>query len=358
MFITILVTLFIFFSAFFVLLLFSPVFFHLYGKKNLSRYLSVAVFFIHPSIFKLTMLVHTKHYTVTLFNRIIRKKSKEDEPQPPEDQPIGDAVSQTDDVAGRDNDEEDNDEKYNHQYNSSGNEHSDEPLSFEPTRQSDIDNSSSSNNHETGEDQPLSSVDYDSRHRSSTQHDMRTGPDFDSNETHTGSSEQTSESTKERTHHRITRIGTSVKRKIRKFSPVVRFIIQQKTTLTRVVRWIGRIGYRLIHFIAFDRFTLYVKAGSEDPSVTGIAHGIFNAVFHGLEIRENKKVYCKFEPVFSNTAVCEYSGTIRAKTTLYRLIVAPVVAAVLYFPYWTAFSQWRNYKRLKKDIMIMEENRT
>ncbi len=124
------------------------------------------------------------------------------------------------------------------------------------------------------------------------------------------------------------------------------FFIRNGSWRRKFIRWIGRVLRSLLQVVRLDGLRLSVRAGTEEPFITGILAGIYNAALHGLSLKEPYSV--SFEPVFmTNCFAC--SGAVIMRTSLARLLM-PVVVAISTFPmFHTIRLAWRYHRLNKKD---------
>jgi hypothetical protein len=137
-----------------------------------------------------------------------------------------------------------------------------------------------------------------------------------------------------------------VMRKIREST--VYFFFRRKKLLRKAGQWIVRVLKSVFRVVAFDRFHLRFRSGFPDPSATGMLYGYFIGIKKALALPDGKKFSIAFEPAFRQTTTFELSGSIRAKTSLARLL-APLMIAIFTFPYLTGFVVWRRYRKFKKE---------
>lgn len=123
------------------------------------------------------------------------------------------------------------------------------------------------------------------------------------------------------------------------------FFLRNTAWRNKVVRWTVRVVRTLFRIVKFDRFRLAIRAGVEDPMVTGTIAGLHQAVVYGLTM---KKPYAiSFEPVFM-TDCFSCSGGLRLGTSPGRLLL-PVVVAIATFPFLhTLRLVWRWYRMEQK----------
>jgi hypothetical protein len=123
------------------------------------------------------------------------------------------------------------------------------------------------------------------------------------------------------------------------------FFLRNTAWRNKIVRWTVRSVRTLFRIVKFDRFRLAIRAGVEDPMVTGTIAGLHQAAVYGLTM---KKPYAiSFEPVFM-TDCFSCSGGLRLGTSLGRLLL-PVVVAIATFPtLHTLWLVWRWYRMEQK----------
>ncbi len=137
--------------------------------------------------------------------------------------------------------------------------------------------------------------------------------------------------------------------KLKRFKRILQFIASQKKLAKKSISWITRILKSLFSCIKINRFSMQVTAGFEEPSVTGWLHGLYVSLFHALDLQHNRTVQLRFDPVFDNCDIVEISGTFQVRTSIFALIL-PLINALLFFPYFSAFILWRKVKRLKAEL--------
>ncbi|MBN1308576.1 MAG: hypothetical protein JXA18_11700 [Chitinispirillaceae bacterium] len=122
------------------------------------------------------------------------------------------------------------------------------------------------------------------------------------------------------------------------------FFVGNAAWRDKAVRWILRVTRTLFSVVRFDRCEASIRAGVEDPMVTGTIAGTSLAVVHGLTMRRPYMI--NFEPVFM-TNHFECSAVLRIGTSLSRLL-APVAVAIVTFPaVHTLLLVWR-LRRIEK----------
>ncbi|MBN1577125.1 MAG: DUF2953 domain-containing protein [Chitinispirillaceae bacterium] len=123
------------------------------------------------------------------------------------------------------------------------------------------------------------------------------------------------------------------------------FFIGNGAWRAKAVQWILRVARTLFSIVRFDRFQASVRAGVEDPMLTGTIAGLHRAAVYGLTMRQPYII--SFEPVFM-TNHFEFSVVLRAGTSLSRLLV-PIVVAIVTFPAMhTLWLVWRLYRIEKR----------
>ena len=139
------------------------------------------------------------------------------------------------------------------------------------------------------------------------------------------------------------------KNKILAFKDFSQFVLDQKKIAKKVILWLKRIIIRIVRIISFDDFSLYLKAGFDDPFLTGIVYGYFTGIEKIFGLSKHSSDGFQFEPVFNKNDVVTIVGSIRIKTSLARM-GWPLFVAIFTFPYFSAFILWRRIKKRKKVI--------
>jgi hypothetical protein len=118
-------------------------------------------------------------------------------------------------------------------------------------------------------------------------------------------------------------------------------LLKRQHLAKKILRWGARLLRLCFKIIRFDRFSFIVKAGFDDPAELGKVYGWYT----GLRsiIRQRKNVTVQFEPCFS-ASVLEFDFDMAVRSSLMRLL-APVAAALVTFPYLSAFVFWRRLKK-------------
>jgi hypothetical protein len=126
------------------------------------------------------------------------------------------------------------------------------------------------------------------------------------------------------------------------------FLLRQERLFRRMVRCVIKTLSTVLRIINFKKFKCHIKAGSSDPSISGILFGCFEAVRRGLGMNSRSGVELNFEPVFNKGETFEYQVFICARSSFASLL-APAVVALCTFPYLSTFIAWR---RMKKTGML------
>jgi hypothetical protein len=119
-------------------------------------------------------------------------------------------------------------------------------------------------------------------------------------------------------------------------------ILNNRAWYSRVFHWGVRALRLLFRMIRFDHFRLNATAGMDDPAETGKIYGWYTALYGSL-LAQRKNIDVRLEPRFSE-AVLEVNGSIGFTTSIYR-VVAPVIVALVTFPYLRTWLVWRRFKK-------------
>ena len=119
-------------------------------------------------------------------------------------------------------------------------------------------------------------------------------------------------------------------------------ILNNRPWYSKLFHWGMRTLRVCVRLIRFDHLRLHATAGLHDPAEMGKIYGWYTALNHCLLARQ-KHIDLRLEPRFSE-AVLEVKGSIGFTTSLFRLL-APMLVALLTFPY---LSTWVIWRRLKK----------
>jgi len=142
---------------------------------------------------------------------------------------------------------------------------------------------------------------------------------------------------------------TAKRSKFEKFKVVLRFTLNQKRIALKALQWIRGVIFRLFALVGFEAVYVRLKAGFDDPALTGLVHGFYTSIFYGFDLDDVKRVTLEFEPVFENRDTFDFSGTLSIKTSVARLLM-PLIFAILTFPYISAFILWRRIRRMKRAL--------
>lgn len=134
--------------------------------------------------------------------------------------------------------------------------------------------------------------------------------------------------------------------KMSKVKKIIQFSLNQKRIAKKTIIWLRRVISKFFRVVTLNFLSMYVKAGFKDPAFTGVLHGFFTGIFHGLDINDYGNFKVDFEPVFENKDVFAFEGAVSIKTSLAQLLW-PVIVALFTFPYISAFILWRRIKRLR-----------
>lgn len=140
--------------------------------------------------------------------------------------------------------------------------------------------------------------------------------------------------------------STSFSSKINKWKLIIQFSLNQRRIAKKAMIWLGRVIGKLLRVVKIDQLTMQIKAGFEDPALTGSLHGFYTGIIHGLDINGHKHIKLDFEPVFNNRDIFEFEGAVSIKTSAARLLW-PALVALFTFPYISALILWRRIKKMK-----------
>lgn len=115
------------------------------------------------------------------------------------------------------------------------------------------------------------------------------------------------------------------------------FFLRNHKWRGKITRWVLRVFSSFFRIVSLDKFQVWIKAGLEDPSVTGMIYGFYQALRNGLS-GQFQKVMIEFEPVFSRDEF-HFSGETGIRSSFGRLIL-PVIVALFTFPYLTTLRLW------------------
>jgi hypothetical protein len=115
------------------------------------------------------------------------------------------------------------------------------------------------------------------------------------------------------------------------------FFLRNHKWRGKITRWVLRMFSSFFRIVSLDKFQVWIKAGLEDPSVTGMIYGFYQALRNGLS-GQFQKVMIEFEPVFSREEF-HFSGETGIRSSFGRLIL-PVIVALFTFPYLTTLRLW------------------
>lgn len=120
--------------------------------------------------------------------------------------------------------------------------------------------------------------------------------------------------------------------------------IMNSSWRTRVFRWVLRFLRSLLFLIRFDQLRCEVRAGVEDPMITGTLAGYFYSI--GAVLTKKDRYLFSFEPVFMKNFL---SGSLQLRvTTSLFMLSFPMVAAVITFPWVRTLLLWLSYRRMKR----------
>lgn len=115
------------------------------------------------------------------------------------------------------------------------------------------------------------------------------------------------------------------------------FFLRNRKWRGKITRWVLRVFSSFFCIVSLDKFQVWIKAGLEDPSVTGMVYGFYQALRNGLS-GQFQKVMIEFEPVFSRDEF-HFSGESGIRSSFGRLIL-PALVALFTFPYLTTLRLW------------------
>jgi len=125
---------------------------------------------------------------------------------------------------------------------------------------------------------------------------------------------------------------------------IVVHFIRNSGWRNRVLGWVLRFLKSLFSLVKFDKLRLEVTGGVEDPMITGTLAGYMYAI--GAILTQHDRYHFTFEPVFMKNSIAG-SLQFRVTTSLFMLLF-PMVAAVVTFPWIRTLLVWLSYRRMKK----------
>jgi len=124
----------------------------------------------------------------------------------------------------------------------------------------------------------------------------------------------------------------------------VLFVLRQTRLRRKALSCVSKVLRSTLHLVRFDRFMVRVRAGSSDPVAPGIAYGCFVGLRNSLALHHSSHVSLELEPVFDEGEVIEWESSVRAQSSVARLLF-PFLVALVTFPYLSAFVTWRRMKK-------------
>ncbi len=115
----------------------------------------------------------------------------------------------------------------------------------------------------------------------------------------------------------------------------------------KILSWMLRSALRFFKIVSFTKFKAFATFGLDDPAKTGKAFGYFLAFKNVLVDTPQNRFDVDCEPDF-NREIFEAQGEIEITTSLARLF-APVVLAVLTFPYIHTLVLFLRMRKIKMD---------
>ena len=122
---------------------------------------------------------------------------------------------------------------------------------------------------------------------------------------------------------------------------------RNRRAAVKTLRWCRRILGFFFSMAGLHRFRLHAKAGTGDPAETGKIYGYYTA-FNSSFLSLQRNIDVRFIPEFSGNQF-DCCASVAIRTSLTR-IVFPFFAALVTFPYFTAYFTWRRIKKLKYPI--------
>lgn len=141
---------------------------------------------------------------------------------------------------------------------------------------------------------------------------------------------------------------SSFKIKIKKGKKNLKFVLDQKKMVKKTILWSGRIFRSLFKLIHFEKLSMDIKVGFEEPALTGALMGLYNSVYYSLDIQGNRQFALNVEPVFDNQDSIEVDGTVALRSSLANLLL-PIAVALFTFPYISAFILWLRIRKFRKN---------
>jgi hypothetical protein len=122
------------------------------------------------------------------------------------------------------------------------------------------------------------------------------------------------------------------------------FFVGNHAWRRKVLRWVARVVRALFTMVRFNRFAVSVRAGVEDPMLTGTIAGLHRAVAGALAAKPPFAI--SFEPVFMKNHF-ECTGAIGIRTAMVQLLL-PLFIALITFPTLHTLYLWWRFTRLEK----------
>jgi hypothetical protein len=131
-----------------------------------------------------------------------------------------------------------------------------------------------------------------------------------------------------------------------KLNPLKKVLVFLKDPSFRakIFRLLARTVHAVFRTVSLKKFTVRIKAGLFDPSLTGAAYGYYIGFKNMISTEKSSRAEILFEPVF-NDEPFSAEGGIEISSSIARLCL-PVVFAVLTFPYLHAYILYRRAKKI------------
>ena len=136
------------------------------------------------------------------------------------------------------------------------------------------------------------------------------------------------------------RKSAAVWQKVKRFVSFLKDRRNQRVA-AKTLRWCRRTVRLFFSAVSLHWLRLYGKIGTDDPAETGTIFGCYTALDRGC-FSLHKNVDVRFTPIFSGD-LFECDGTVALRTSGVRMAFL-LFAAVVTFPYLTAYFVWRRVK--------------
>lgn len=135
----------------------------------------------------------------------------------------------------------------------------------------------------------------------------------------------------------------SEKAKKAKKEPPLKFWLRRRHLIIRIVALVLRFVFEVLTTFRIADYHIFLKIGNGSPDVTGALYGwlqAFKACYPKLKF--------DFDYDFAPFAPWDYSGRIRVRNSLFRLLIWPLAKLLWRLPKLEMISFYREYKRLTK----------